>query len=142
MRGEVHDENAFALGGAAGHAGLFGQADALMAFAQDLLADGGLGITGLTSASVATLRQRHAGTRSVGWEMAHSGWSGGDKCSPDTIGHTGFTGTAMWIDFANRLAWTLLTNRVHPSRHTDSGILPLRRAVGERVLMPPEPGGP
>jgi CubicO group peptidase (beta-lactamase class C family) len=134
LRGEVHDENAFALGGAAGHAGLFGQADALLAFAQDLLADGALGITGLTPASIAKLRQRHAGTRSVGWEMAHAGWSGGDTCSAATIGHTGFTGTAIWIDFDHLLAWTLLTNRVHPSRHTDSGILALRRAVGDRVI--------
>jgi CubicO group peptidase (beta-lactamase class C family) len=142
MRGEVHDENAFALGGASGHAGLFGQADALLDFAQDVLAEGALGTTGLTPASITELRQRHAGTRSVGWEMAHPAWSGGDSCLPDTIGHTGFTGTGIWIDFAHGLAWTLLTNRVHPSRHTDSGILALRRAVGERVVRRDETSAP
>ncbi len=61
------------------------------------------------------------------------GWSGGDRCSADTIGHTGFTGTGLWIDFAHGAAWTLLTNRVHPSRHTDSGIFVLRAATGDIV---------
>ena len=51
-----------------------------------------------------------------------------------TIGHTGFTGTGLWLDFQRGLAWSLLTNRVHPSRHKDSGILALRRATGEQVI--------
>jgi CubicO group peptidase (beta-lactamase class C family) len=133
MRGEVHDENAYALGGASGHAGLFGQADALLAYAQDILTGGAYGTTGLTADSIAVLRNRVGATRSVGWEMAHKGWSGGDTCAPDTIGHTGFTGTGLWIDCQNGRAWTLLTNRVHPTRHSDSGILALRREVGERL---------
>lgn len=129
MRGEVHDENAFVLGGAAGHAGLFGTAQALLDFAEALL-DGG-GALGLDADGVAGLRRRHTPTRGLGWEMAHPGWPGGDGCSPDTIGHTGFTGTGLWIDFGRRRAWTLLTNRVHPSRHADSGIAVLRRQVGD-----------
>ena len=52
---------------------------------------------------------------------------------PETIGHTGFTGTGLWIDFDSGRAWTLLTNRVHPTRHFDSGIVALRRAVGDLV---------
>jgi CubicO group peptidase (beta-lactamase class C family) len=131
MRGEVHDENAFALGGAAGHAGLFGSAQALLDFA-DALLDGGRTL-GLDAAGVAELRSRQTPTRCLGWEMPHPGWPGGDGCSPDTIGHTGFTGTGLWIDFDRRCAWTLLTNRVHPSRHADSGIAALRRRVGEIV---------
>ena len=51
-----------------------------------------------------------------------------------TIGHTGFTGTGLWIDFDRGLAWTLLTNRVHPTRHRDSGIFALRPAVGDAVI--------
>jgi CubicO group peptidase (beta-lactamase class C family) len=118
LRGEVHDENACAMGGAAGHAGLFGSAAALLGFAETLLARG-------PSPWV-----RLSATRTLGWQIAHDGWPGGPSCSPSTIGHTGFTGTGLWIDFERELAWTLLTNRVHPSRHSDSGIVELRRTVG------------
>ena len=130
MRGEVHDENAYALGGAAGHAGLFGTVDGVLDFAASLL-DG----TGLAAASIAALRTRNAPRRTLGWEIRYNGWSGGDACSPETIGHTGFTGTGMWIDWPRGLAWTLLTNRVHPSRHSDSGIVELRRQVGALVCQ-------
>ena len=108
---------------------MFGSASALLDYAHGLL-------TGrlLTSDSVAGLRQRHSPTRSLGWETAHPGWSGGAACSDATIGHTGFTGTGLWLDFEHGRAWTLLTNRVHPSRHADSGIVELRRAVAEAVL--------
>jgi CubicO group peptidase (beta-lactamase class C family) len=132
MRGEVHDENAFAMGGAAGHAGLFGTATALLDFADAMLA-GRL----LSADSVAALRTPHALNRGLGWQLAHPGWSGGDACAPGTIGHTGFTGTGLWIDFDHRRAWTLLTNRVHPTRHADSGIAELRRAVGDRIAALP-----
>jgi CubicO group peptidase (beta-lactamase class C family) len=128
IRGEVHDENAYALGGASGHAGLFGTADALLDFAAALLAE-----TLLSPANIAELRTRQTPTRSLGWEMAYKGWSGGDACAPTVIGHTGFTGTGLWIDFDNARAWTLLTNRVHPSRHVDTGIQELRRSVGDAV---------
>ena len=125
MRGEVHAENAFALGGAAGHAGLFGTVQGVLDFAASLL-DG----SALTPASIAALRNRNTPTRTLGWEIRHDGWSGGDACSAETIGHTGFTGTGLWIDWHSGRAWTLLTNRVHPSRHVDIGIVALRRRVG------------
>ena len=125
--GEVHDENAYAMQGA-GHAGLFGTVDGVMDFAQGLM--NGTAATG----SVARLmRKTIAGHRTHGWESAFPGWPGGDHCSSDTIGHTGFTGTGLWIDFERRLAWTLLTNRVHPTRFCDSGIAALRRATGDLV---------
>eukprot|EP01037_Dinobryon_pediforme_P005566 gene5566-5621_t len=127
LQGEVHDENAFAMQGA-GHAGLFGNADAVLDFAAALLAG-----TLLSEESVREIRTRHGATRTLGWEAAHEGWLGGSACSAATIGHTGFTGTGLWIDWERRLAWTLLTNRVHPTRHRDSGIAALRRAVGDRV---------
>jgi CubicO group peptidase (beta-lactamase class C family) len=126
IRGEVHDENAFALGGAAGHAGLFGTVDAVL--------DAALALLRGDDAALVGVRERQTATRCLGWEARHAGWSGGDDCSDETIGHTGFTGTGAWIDFARGVAWTLLTNRVHPSRHVDTGIIALRRAVGEAVI--------
>jgi CubicO group peptidase (beta-lactamase class C family) len=71
--------------------------------------------------------------RTYGWEIAHKNWSGGNNCSNKTIGHTGFTGTGLWIDFKNNYAWTLLTNRVHPSRHKDSKITSLRIKIGDKI---------
>jgi CubicO group peptidase (beta-lactamase class C family) len=127
MVGEVHDENCYALQGT-GHAGLFGTVDGVLDFARGLL-DG----TGLAPEIVRLMRAPVAGHRTHGWEKCHAGWSGGALCSPETIGHTGFTGTGLWIDFDRGIAWTLLTNRVHPSRHTDSGIFSLRPAVGDLV---------
>ncbi|MBM6580095.1 serine hydrolase [Microvirga sp. BT689] len=129
IKGEVHDENAFALGGASGHAGLFGTIDGVLDFAHSLL-DG----SALSSDSIKAIRTRESDKRTIGWEGFYPGWHGGDACSPGTIGHTGFTGTGLWIDWERGLAWSLLTNRVHPSRHKDSGILPLRRATGEQVI--------
>jgi CubicO group peptidase (beta-lactamase class C family) len=128
LRGEVHDENAFALGGASGHAGLFGTVDAVLDFAQSLL-DG----TGMSEAGLRSIRTRASRTRTVGWEIKHALWSGGEACSDQTVGHTGFTGTGLWIDFERGIAWTLLTNRVHPSRHVDTGIAALRQRTGDLV---------
>ncbi len=129
MKGEVHDENAFALGGAAGHAGMFGTIDGVLDFAQSMLR-GDL-LSPAMMAEVRTAGERH---RTCGWENAFAGWHGGDACSAETIGHTGFTGTGLWIDFERGLAWTLLTNRVHPTRHADSGIATLRSTVGDRII--------
>lgn len=125
--GEVHDENCYALQGS-GHAGLFGTASSVLDYAQGLLAG-----TGAAPDSIALMRTALSPRRTHGWERPYEGWSGGDHCSAETIGHTGFTGTGLWIDFAKERAWTLLTNRVHPTRHFDSGIIALRRAVGDLV---------
>lgn len=125
--GEVHDENCAALQGS-GHAGLFGTADAVLDFAQAML-DG----TGHAKSSLDLMRAPLCDRHTHGWEHPFAGWSGGDNCTSQTIGHTGFTGTGLWIDFANHRAWTLLTNRVHPSRHFDSGIFDLRHAVGDAI---------
>ncbi len=129
LRGEVHDENAFALGGASGHAGLFGAIDAVLDFAAAMLSG-----TALHPETIGLLRTRQTPQRALGWEMKYDGWSGGASCSDDTIGHTGFTGTGLWIDFQQGIAWSLLTNRVHPTRHFESGIARLRQAVGESVI--------
>jgi CubicO group peptidase (beta-lactamase class C family) len=66
--------------------------------------------------------------RGFGWALAEPGWAGGDLMSRRSIGHTGFTGTGLWIDLERRRYSVLLTNRVHPSRHVETGIRGLRRA--------------
>ncbi|WP_027055857.1 serine hydrolase domain-containing protein [Mesorhizobium erdmanii] len=130
LSGEVHDDNCSALQGA-GHAGLFGTAASVLDFARGLL-DG----TGASQRSIALMRAPLSATRTHGWEQPYEGWSGGALCSLGTIGHTGFTGTGLWIDFDRGKAWTLLTNRIHPTRHFDSGIVSLRQAVGDLMNGP------
>ena len=125
--GEVHDENAFALGGA-GHAGLFGTLESVLAFGRGMLEG-----TSFHADIIARMREPLSEQRTHGFERKHKGWAGGDRCSEATIGHTGFTGTGLWIDFERGVTWVLLTNRVHPSRHRASGIQDLRRQVGNAV---------
>ncbi len=129
MKGEVHDENAYALGGAPGHAGLFGTVDGVLDFALGLL-DG----SGASPFLLDAIRTRVHANRTHGWGKSFAGWHGGDACSAQTIGHTGFTGTGLWIDFDRGLAWTLLTNRVHPTRHREIGIHELRPATGDALI--------
>lgn len=129
LSGEVHDDNTSALQGA-GHAGLFGTVASVLDFAQGILTG-----TGISKQSIDLMRTPLSSRRTHGWERPHEGWSGGELCAADTIGHTGFTGTGLWIDFASGRAWTLLTNRIHPTRHFDSGILALRRAVGDQINL-------
>ncbi|NCF48937.1 MAG: serine hydrolase [Bacteroidetes bacterium] len=131
MLGEVHDENAFALGGA-GHAGLFGKIDSVLDFARDLLCG-----ENLAADTIKLMKTPLSDTRTHGWQCPHPGWSGGDVANGALIGHTGFTGTGIWIDFDRGIAWSLLTNRVHPSRHFKSGIDTLRRDVGTLLTIPP-----
>ena len=129
VKGEVHDENCFAMGGQTGHAGLFGTVAGVLDFARGLL-DG----SGASAAMLTAIRTRVTDHRTCGWERRFDSWPGGDACSDDTIGHTGFTGTGLWIDFARGLAWTLLTNRVHPTRHRDTGIVALRKTTGDALV--------
>lgn len=129
IKGEVHDENAWALGGAPGHAGLFGTVSGVLGYAQGLL-DG----SGASHAMLAAMRKCVHANRTCGWEKRREGWHGGDACSYETIGHTGFTGTGLWVDFDRGLAWTLLTNRIHPTRHRETGIDQLRRNIGNAVI--------
>ncbi|MEG3125316.1 serine hydrolase domain-containing protein [Sphingomonas sp. GB1N7] len=129
LKGEVHDENCAAMGGRTGHAGLFGTVDGVLGFARGLL-DG----SGASAAMLEAIRTPVEGHRTAGWEIRFPGWSGGQACSPGTIGHTGFTGTGLWVDFDRGLAWTLLTNRVHPTRHFDSGIFDMRPATGDALI--------
>ena len=139
LRGEVHDENAAAMGGVSGHAGLFSTAADLVKFAQMLLRYGGTearghGGTGkrlIDSATIAmfTRAQNPAfSSRALGWDTPSPGSSGGTRLSSRAFGHTGFTGTSIWIDPDQDLFIILLTNRVHPSRANE-----LIREVRPRV---------
>ncbi|HEX5660013.1 MAG TPA: serine hydrolase domain-containing protein [Polyangiales bacterium] len=117
-RGEVHDENCFAYGGIAGHAGMFGSAAAVLTLGLEVLLalegrsrwlDQGL----LTWA----LRARGTNTHAVGWDTKSAeGSSAGHEFSALSFGHLGFTGTSIWCDPTRRLCAVLLSNRVHPSR--------------------------
>ena len=129
LRGEVHDENCWALGGAAGHAGLFGTVDGVLDVALRMLNG-----SAISPKNMSLMRTKVAGNRTCGWEAKSENWSGGSTCSDQTIGHTGFTGTGLWIDFDRGIGWTILTNRVHPSRWNGREIISLRRECGTALL--------
>jgi CubicO group peptidase (beta-lactamase class C family) len=136
LQGEVHDENTWALGGAAGHAGLFGTAAAVGAFARAVLATiGGDGIVAQPSTIQQFIRRSAipGSSRALGWDtMLHTS-SCGSLMSPTAIGHTGFTGTSLWIDWERDLYVVLLTNRVHPSRSNEQ-LRAIRPAFHDAVL--------
>jgi len=117
LRGEVHDENAYALGGVAGHAGLFSTASDLSIFAQMLLNGGSYNGTRIVADStVALFTKRAAGTRALGWDTCAGAYGCGTYMGPNAYGHTGFTGTSIWIDPDREMFVILLTNRVHAAR--------------------------
>src|SRR5712671_2092498 len=120
VQGEVHDENAFAIGGVSGHAGLFSTTPDLAAFCQMLLNGGVYAhqriLRRATIAQFTTPQQLSGGTRTLGWAVPTEGGSSGHYFSAHSFGHTGFTGTSIWIDPDRELFVVLLTNRVHPTR--------------------------
>lgn len=134
--GSVHDENAYAMGGVAGHAGLFSTARDLALFSVMIL-NGGEGINGvriLRPPTIArwTARQGKESTRTLGWDSPDGGSSAGQFFSPWSFGHTGFTGTSIWIDPEKDLFVVLLTSRVNPSGNNNKHI-PLRRNIADAV---------
>ena len=138
IQGEVHDENAFALGGVAPHAGLFATAPDLARFAQMLLNGGILDGRRIVSRETVNLFTRRAGIpgsdRALGWDTKSAeGSSAGTLFSPDSFGHTGFTGTSIWIDPERQLYVILLTNRVYPTRENNL-IREARPAVADAVV--------
>lgn len=120
MRGEVHDPRAYALGGVAGHAGLFSTADDLARFCRMVLNGGRLGDVRILSplAIAAMTRPRYyadGDVRALGWDIA-TAWSKprGDLFPPASFGHTGFTGTSLWLDPTTDTFVVVLSNQVHP----------------------------
>ena len=133
--GVVHDENAWAMGGVSGHAGLFSSARDLGIFTQMLLNGGEYnGVRVLHPETIArwTARQRVDAARALGWETPSPPSSSGHYFSPRSFGHTGFTGTSIWADPEKQLFVVLLTNRVDPSRDNPK-VGPLRRVVADAV---------
>ncbi len=136
LRGEVHDENAWALGGVAGHAGLFGTAPAVGRFARAVLEtlQGRPRLARPETLARFVRRGRVAGSsRALGWDTMLVTSSCGRSLSPTAFGHTGFTGTSLWVDPVQDLYVVLLTNRVHPTR-TNDAILQVRPAVHDAVV--------
>ncbi len=139
------DGNARALGGAAGHAGLFGSAAAAAELAAEYLPGGG---ELLTAEEAALATRLHTGglqqARGLGWQLAATpGCSAGPALPPDAFGHVGFTGTSVWADPASRRVLVLLGNRLHPGGATPD-LHPLRRrfnALASGALPPAEAGG-
>jgi len=134
MIGEVHDENAVSFDGVSGHAGLFSVIDDLVKFLQMLLNDGKYkGVKILSFKSVELMRKDWTSNlgnhRGLGWDLIknpHS--SGGVFFSEAAFGHTGFTGTSLWIDPELKIGVALLTNRVHPTREN-------RKIISFRPLL-------
>jgi CubicO group peptidase (beta-lactamase class C family) len=152
LRGEVHDENAARLDGVSGHAGLFSSARDLVRFADWLLEEengepptvsGGASRPFRSPFPIHLLSVREfthrqdlppGSSRALGWDTPSEGGSGGRRLSPLSFGHTGFTGTSIWIDPARRLAIVLLSNRVHPTRENPR-FGPVRALLADRVLQ-------
>ncbi|MEO7190806.1 MAG: serine hydrolase domain-containing protein [Vicinamibacterales bacterium] len=136
LRGEVHDENAAALGSVAGHAGLFGSVAGVGGFAQLVLRT----FRKVTPLGRPELMQTFAtrtgvpgSSRALAWDTMLPTSSCGTRLSATSIGHTGFTGTSLWIDPDRDLYVVLLTNRVHPSRSNDR-IVRVRPQVHDAVI--------
>jgi beta-glucosidase-like glycosyl hydrolase/CubicO group peptidase (beta-lactamase class C family) len=138
VQGEVHDENAFAIGGVSGHAGLFSTAPDIAAFCQMLLNGGVYAhqriLRRATVTQFTTPQQLSGGTRTLGWAVPTEGGSSGHYFSAHSFGHTGFTGTSIWIDPDRQLFVVLLTNRVHPTRE-NTKIQQVRVALHDAVMQ-------
>ena len=138
LRGQVHDPTSFRMGGVAGHAGLFSTADDLAIYSQMILNGGAYnGVRILSPMAVATMTRPHAvsedsAARGLGWDIATTFSSNkGDLFPLGSFGHTGFTGTSIWIDPAADAFVIFLSNRVHPDGKGDVG--PLRGRVASIV---------
>ena len=134
VSGEVHDENAHLLRGVAGHAGLFATAHDLERIARAYLGEADIGVDEQTlrrlTAPQAVAPEAY---RAFGWDRPRSDGPSGDRLSMRAYGHTGFTGTSLWIDPDRDAYVILLSNRVHPSR-TDRGFLDLRPRLHGQII--------
>jgi CubicO group peptidase (beta-lactamase class C family) len=140
--GEVHDENAFALGGVSGHAGLFSTSRDLDRLARAYLnggaVDGGRLAREATIRQFTTVADSTFSSRALGWDTPSGNSSAGHFLQRPAFGHTGYTGTSLWIAPQHDLYVMLLTNRVNPTRN-NTKIGPVRVAVADaamRVLKP------
>lgn len=134
LRGAVHDPTARRMGGVAGHAGLFSTADDMALFAQEML-DGHRILSPLAVEKMTSPAQPPTGTvlRGLGWDLdSPFSTNRGELLPVGSFGHTGFTGTSLWIDPASQSFIVLLTNSVHPHGHR-AAIVSLRTRVATAV---------
>lgn len=135
--GEVDDDNAWALGGTAGHAGLFGIVGSVGDFARHILQvlEGRTGAfsPGTAQTFVARRTEIPDSSRALGWDTMLPTSSCGTRMSPRAFGHVGFTGTSLWIDPERSLYVTLLTNRVHPTPDNNA-IARVRPALHDAIV--------
>lgn len=134
VRGVVHDENAAAGEGITGHAGLFSTAGDLSRFAAALLRKDQPFSADLLQRFTARRGIVPRSSRALGWDTPSPGSSAGALLGPRSFGHTGFTGTSLWIDPDRDLYIVLLANRVHPSRENQR-IAPVRRDLADTVVL-------
>ena len=136
--GEVHDQNAAVLGGEAGHAGLFGTADAVLAISGEWLRayHGRTSILDRAIVQEFTRRQKPDGSSSwaIGWDTPSAPSSAGRYFAARSFGHLGYTGTSVWIDPVRELEVVLLSNRVHPSSRNEA-IKEFRPAIHDLVYQ-------
>jgi CubicO group peptidase (beta-lactamase class C family) len=121
IQGEVQDENAFVLGGAAGHAGLFSNVPDLLRFSAEILAANTASARLFTASTIELFAQRQpppGSSRALGWDTPSEISASGHYFSPHSIGHLGFSGCSLWIDLDAALAIVLLTNRTWPDRRS------------------------
>jgi beta-N-acetylhexosaminidase len=138
IQGEVHDENAYAIGGVSGHAGLFSTAPDLAAFCQMEL-NGGVYmhqriVRRATIAEFTVPQELSNKTRTLGWVVPGEGGFTGHYYGPHSFSHTGFTGTSIYIDPDRQLFIVLLTNRVNPTRE-NMKIAKVRPALHDAVIQ-------
>ena len=142
VHGIVHDENCRGAEGATGHAGLFGSAEAISILAREYLralrGESKILPRELTRTFVRRRELVPGSSRALGWDTPSGLSSGGDYISPSSFGHTGFTGTSIWIDPSRDLYFLLLTNRVHPTRKNRK-ISAVRRGFAHAVVTAIEP---
>jgi CubicO group peptidase (beta-lactamase class C family) len=137
VHGVVHDENAYALGGVAGHAGLFSSARDLGVLATMLLNGGSLDDKRIVDQSTVqqfTHRQSDASSRALGWDTPSGRSSAGEYFTSSSFGHTGFTGTSMWMDPEQDVFVLLLMNRVNPTRENQRHAR-LRRELADLIQL-------
>lgn len=138
LRGEVHDENAYRLGGVSGHAGLFSTASDLSVFAQMLLQGGRYNdVRVVADSTVALFTKRTAGRRALGWDTCEGEGGCGQYLTSRAYGHTGYTGTSIWIDPDHDMFVILLSNRVHApkARRSSTVIMDVRHDLADAALL-------
>lgn len=136
LRGEVHDENAFAMGGVSGHAGLFGDAMGVLglvrAWREAVAGRRASWPSELATAFVTRQSDLGSGSWALGWTVPTPPSTSGRYFSPRSYGHLGFTGTSVWVDPDQELTVVLLTNRVHPTRENQA-IAAFRPAIHDAI---------